>query len=89
MPSSFNCQVLGADFILGHSRSNALPHKDSAYSDSTFAADVLPSAWRTERLQMFFKSYGHTCIWPETQADHVNDFIATEGPESKLDNKRF
>ena len=61
---------------------------DSAYSDSAFAADILPSAWRTERLKMFFKSYGHTCICLETQADHENDVIATEAPESELDNKR-
>ena len=62
----------------------------AAGSYSSFAADVLPSAWTTERLKKFLKEKGI----PVSGLKHdlvtkANDFIETEALESELDVKAF
>ena len=62
----------------------------AAGSDSSFPADVLPSAWTTERLKKFLEENGI----PVSGLKHelvtkANDFIETEALESELDVKAF
>ena len=55
----------------------------AARSDSTFAADVLPSTWTTEQLKEYLREKG----MPVSGLKHelitrANDFIETEALES-------
>ena len=62
----------------------------AAGSDSSFAADVLPSAWTTERLKKFVKEKGILVSGLKHElVMKANNFIETEALESELDVKTF